>query len=321
MNLLHTSCTILRRRVKVIMLDYRKTFTIGTDKHHPGITVNLFKWKSLADQVEEARKLYASEVQVNYDYGSGSSYGPDDPKWTGRKDIPTKEAFLDEVHKPWSEGMNMVESLMEELNRKKIKNPITVRRVQKWDLVGDHYDLDRHRAGAEPWRTTHQTTRPGPRVINLLCNVGGNCNLTAKELAMTGVTATALCQRLELAGFSVRIVTYAYIHGLFTDAYQERTLQVWEVKPAGKPVAIYSIVNSVSPWYFRMIAWSSHYMLHGRTPTECHGQSRVIEEEAVGLVARTNKNEATYRLEEIRTIQKAHEELDRIIGSIHLLCS
>ncbi len=278
-------------------------------------------WKSLSDHVAETRDLFATGIQVPYDHHHTN------PSWTGRTDVSTLGGFLDAVSQPWEAGMEQVKKLTEQLCKKKLPSPVTMRRKKKWDQVGDHYDLDRHRTGAEPWRASYRQVRQGPRLITLLCNVTGHCGLTSEQIAMTGVATAALSNLLESSGFSVRILAMEYIRDLYDqiDARygphrQNRILQTWEVKPPGRPVAFYSVVNAISPWFFRMVAWSAHYMQEGWYPGDHQGRPTPLEPEALALLEAQAGSNAVFLLEFAYDLPRALHKIEDILASIRTLC-
>lgn len=194
--------------------------------------------------------------------------------WIGRDDIKGYDALWSACSSPWKEGMDLMAAAQAEIAKERMPTPHSFVRKQVWAEQGDHYDLDRHRAGAEPWRTTQRTKRPAKQVVTLYCKTGGHCSTTGPQLVRAGAAAVALSNVLEAAGYVVEIVNFMYAECFLAmgrpPAYLARggrdsgddVLTIHPVKEAGKPVTLPVVVNASSAWFYRTVVMMGPHVLN-----------------------------------------------------------
>ncbi len=111
----------------------------------------------------------------------------------------------------WSDGVERLQSLCSDLNPPQAK---TRKRRPEWRDDGDELSVDRAMSGAwdQAWRTSRRVWSAGPTTIDLYTIYGGSAGMTAEQIFWNGAACVVLADRLESAGYRVRIVA-SFLHG------------------------------------------------------------------------------------------------------------
>lgn len=209
-----------------------------------------------ADMVREVVEYVSSS-------GSYDSTRVDNNKqWMGRhfdswKDIEKK------FFEPWPEGMNTVQDMMRQINEQDLPEPRDVRRRQHWNEEHGELNVDRYMAGDDMiFRRGMRKSTSAPKVVSLLCCLGGNCNVSAESMFWRGAAAAAAVQKLEEAGYSCEVIAYMRSVGCYSGNYdQTEAFQILPIKQAGEELDLASLVNCMSGWFFRSICFGGLYTL------------------------------------------------------------
>lgn len=131
------------------------------------------------------------------------------PYWYGGlQSLDEARALLEDG---WKEGSERLESLCADLNPPTAQSR---RRKPMWRSEGDDLSVDRALVGAwdTAWRTSQRVWCDGPTTIDLYTIYGGSAALSSEQIFWNGAAAVVLANRLEAAGYRVRIVG-CFLHG------------------------------------------------------------------------------------------------------------
>src|SRR5574338_221039 len=105
----------------------------------------------------------------------------------------------------WHDGVNRLESLCADLNPPAAQ---TRKRKPCWRDDGDDLNIERAMRGEwdTAWRSSRRVWTQGPQTIELYSIYGGSASLSAEEIFWNGAACVVLADRLEAAGYAVRIV-------------------------------------------------------------------------------------------------------------------
>lgn len=111
----------------------------------------------------------------------------------------------------WPDGVKRLESAIADFTPPDAQT--RVRRVA-WRDQGDELSVDRAMRGEfdTAWRTSKRKVTRGPQTIELYSIYGGCGGLSAEEIFWNGAACCAIADRLESAGYAVRIVG-CFVHG------------------------------------------------------------------------------------------------------------
>jgi hypothetical protein len=234
------------------------------------------EWASVSEACEFVRHRASSGSDKPFWVGRGG-WGSD---WLGREGISGWGDIWKMAAGVWPDGMERVRKIRDAVGRAAIPAPRSTFRRGKWDVVGDHYDLERARVGAEPWRTTTRVKLPANQHITLMVQLHAPAMATPEQLFGAPATALAITEILERAGYTVEIVGYVYTCQMYAGTgitaagrLSDRLYMTVPVKAHGKPPALSAMVNVVSPWFFRTATFGMFHAAeeHGVTLSGGYG--------------------------------------------------
>jgi len=132
----------------------------------------------------------------------------DDPSWYGGlRSLAAAESLLTDG---WREG---AERLARTANKIAPPTARSRRRKPVWSHDGDDLGVDRALTGAwdTAWRSSRRVWSAGPSHVTVYANFGGNAARDADALFYSGAAALIVADRLEEAGYSVRLVASSNI--------------------------------------------------------------------------------------------------------------
>lgn len=205
----------------------------------------------------ECRLFDSVHECVEYAMGAPSGCQMDNslnnPDWIGRDDLgTTRRGIPAKVDAAWPEGLAVIDGILRELRESKPELPMSRRRVRQWRPDdGDDICQDRLRAGQDFWRATPRLKARGPNTITLLVGVSASSHRKAEDVFWRGAAAACLVDMLEDAGYRVEVWCTELGSGAFVCG--SNSFLATRVKAAQDSIDIATLVNAISPWFFRTI--------------------------------------------------------------------
>lgn len=144
-------------------------------------------WKSAA-HMETAKGKFK---------GQGESGGEE---WLG---APNRQVLMQRLKNGWPEGVQKIEQIA----TRELSAPASVRRRRIRGDHGDELDMQAVWRGdlTRAWSRTRRANRVGPRVINIIIDLGANAGTSSKQLFWRGASALRLAQLLTESGYNVAL--------------------------------------------------------------------------------------------------------------------
>ncbi len=219
---------------------------------------------------------------------------------TGRGGITNWAEACLAVEKPWEEGIEIVQGMIETLERSELVPPHSIRRTPTWNDQDGDFDLDRFTGGDPYFRGVAKRDVTGQQFVTILVQVGANANASPHRMLWRGATAIALTHLLEAEGYSCEILIYDYSWRIFNSGRNLMTA-CW-VKKAHHHLDISALTVAVSGWYQRVITWATYGMIQGQTPSRGFGKERKVPEH---LIRHLTTDENYMKIEDVWSLADA----------------
>jgi hypothetical protein len=127
----------------------------------------------------------------------------EDSRWYGGLKSVAQARKL--VTEGWREGANRLAESAGEVSPPQAKSR---KRTARFTDDGDELRVDQALRGDWhcAWRSTHREWSPGPAHVTVFASFGGHCGRDDDELFWAGAAALIVTDRLEAAGYAVRLV-------------------------------------------------------------------------------------------------------------------
>ncbi len=212
---------------------------------------------SLADLIDSAAEGAATHKQWANDQNDGRM----NSSFVGRSfRAGDFKPVIAAVHKPWTDGIEIVEQMLKDIADEKLPKPYSRRRRLRWnDEDGLELDIDRLRSGQPYWRRAQREASPGPTTVTILTDISTPSSRPSASILWRGAAAIALTRMLELAGYSVELRAFNHCTDAYPRATDNNVLIDYRVKRADRKLNITSVVNAVSGWFYRTVVFSAYY--------------------------------------------------------------
>jgi hypothetical protein len=167
--------------------------------------------------------------------------------WYGVKGCETGKDIQSLIMRGWSEGRDRVDAFLAKLSSIELAPRDMRRRLVRTDF-GDHLDISAVYAGRfqTAWSVARRQAGQGPKRVDIVANMlcaGGD---SAETLFWRGAAAVALCDKLESAGYMVRLIVG---FGSSQDKVSCRIV----VKRHDMPMDLATASSVIVPGFFRSI--------------------------------------------------------------------
>ena len=250
--------------------------------------------------VEEIRQV-DSVSEVKRDLANKSFHGCP-------LDLRTVDDLRGALVKTWREGIALVERTAASLRDVEMPAPVARRRSKVWAEDGDEVCEERLERGQPCWRSTRRKPMPGSKVVTLGVGVAASAMHSPESLAWRTAAAVVLAELLEPAGFACEIVAYRYSGGMYVDGRD--SIIVCPVKEASAPIDIGTLVNVLSPWFYRTAFFAAGWI--GGQVTEGYG--RVNKVSGSGAEKYVAGGSEAYYLDSVWSEQTAIEAVKAILA-------
>lgn len=224
--------------------------------------------------------------------------------------VRSVQDLRDALTKTWKEGIELVEQTVRDLAEVELPEPKARRRAKVWADDGDEVSIDRLERGQPCWRSTRRRPMPGSKVVTLCVGVAASAVYKHADLAWRTAAAIAIADLIEPAGFSCDIVAYRYSGRMYEDGRD--SLIVVPVKEASAPLDIGTLVNAMSPWFYRTAFFAS-----GRIGgAVCGGQGRPLKIGGTSMTAYVSGGSEAYVLDSVVSRETAIEAVRKILSEI-----
>ena len=195
--------------------------------------------------------------------------------WVGR-DFTSWQDVYSSARQPWDEGVEIVERMVAELESIGLPKPKSRKRKSRFsEDDGDELDYDRLRTGQAFWRRCQRENMAGPQTVTLVVDVSTRGSVAHEDILWRGAAAIAITKVLEEAGFRVELWMARCSNKYGRDGLG--TVVGVNLKRAGDPLDIATLIAAVSGWFFRSVVIKSetihatprnHGLGNPRMPTE-----------------------------------------------------
>jgi hypothetical protein len=170
--------------------------------------------------------------------------------WYGA-DCHTGNDVIAKLRDGWPEGRAKCEAMLSKIDTSNLVPISRKRRLVKTDM-GDHLDIQKVYMGEldTAWQVAKRQSTRGPQHISILANMVCSGAEDSEVLFWRGVAAIALADKLEEAGYNVRLVVG---FGGPTGQSDEPTSCRITVKDYGMPLDVSTVSSVIMPGFFRAI--------------------------------------------------------------------
>lgn len=159
----------------------------------------------------------------------------------------------------WTDGMNRIQGMAEEIRKSSPPQPVSVRRLRRWSENDGDVDVDRAVRGDDYcFREVHRERRPRTQNIAIMCNIGARYHVTNEQLFWRSAAAIVAIDLLEESGYSCEVWAYRIGEETYTDYKCPQHFAALRVKDAGEAVDIDLLAKATAPWFFRSALWGSY---------------------------------------------------------------
>lgn len=223
------------------------------------------EYSSVGDLIE---KVHLKPSPENKNTSTARGFRLDRPGENGNKDwygikAETKPSEVIQAiikgHKP---GLDLIEKVRGEIGEF-IPHPPDIRRKKARGSQGDSLDI--HSVLNGKLDRAWETMRTSPALfsgtsrsnhIKIVVQVGGNCNVSASQLAYGGAYASLLGDNFASSGYSVEVIAIDTVSGLCSEIELFYTETV--IIGPGEPFDLELLANTISlPGFFRVLLFES----------------------------------------------------------------
>lgn len=266
---------------------------------------------SISETVDKAsiwnKQPQAASARVDFDRGH----------WNGRElrgweDVRTK------LHEPWAEGMARFESFRQQFANIELPAPKNRKRRRGFNEEAGDVEVDRLMGGqldyfSDPLRREVEQ----PKVVSLFVPLGFHAGIKADAITWTSVAVAVATDILEAAGRQVEIsFGFMSVNSYGYDGCRTMGF-VAPIKAASDPVNISSLVNVLSPWYYRTIGFGMMDSQPDLKTTSGRGQPVDVSDRKWNLMLETigiPENTQEIRVPHILEARTAEQWLGKIIA-------
>lgn len=207
-----------------------------------------FSFDSPMDVIDSAERGYKISKRGNY---LGSSTNWTDKNFESWNHL--REVFL----KPWKEGIETVEDMLNEIKAQELPRPKSRRRKARWSEDDGEIDIDRVMVGdADFYREVKREIVHGPSNVLLLTNLDAYGNDTHSKIFWRGAAAIAAADLIEDAGYSVEIWVWCHGTRVYSGSCSQQ-FHAFPLKRAGEPIDIGTMINALSGWFLRTVLYNT----------------------------------------------------------------
>lgn len=176
----------------------------------------------------------------------------DDFDFLGHTGITSWESFAKVFNEPWVKGMNLLAEMQRRIRDLDLPAPTQRKRRRGFNETSGDVDVDRVMRGeyacfSDPMKRDVSQ----PATLRMVVPVGFHCGEAAENIAWTCVAVSAVCDLLEASGRMVEMVMAKGSKNLYDSGPINRFCFVSTIKNAEDPLNVATLVNVLSPWFYR----------------------------------------------------------------------
>lgn len=231
-------------------------------------------------------------------------------------------SLLKAYYAPWQQGLDEVQGMIYQIEREGHSLPVPklLRRKPVFHPDdGDEIDNDRLRCGQDYWRKCVRQNLQGPQFITLFTNIASSGSRRSSDVLWRGAVAIVLCDLLEKAGYRVGVNLCHYSRGVyckFRGSDYEQSLMTVNVKREEDTVDIPSLVNVVSGWFYRGIAFQARHIRQEEV-SYGYGNPQTITEDLDFIQELTGNNAAPIVIDNIWSREVAIQKIKHVINKLN----
>jgi hypothetical protein len=181
--------------------------------------------------------------------------GKDRCEWTGHEGLTSWDKFAAIFNAPWVKGMNLLAEMQRRVRDLDLPTPTQRKRRRGFNETSGDVDVDRVMRGeyacfSDPMKRDISQ----PAVLRMVVPVGYSASESPETIAWTCVGVAAVCDLLEASGRMVEMVMATGFHAPYEESHRIKELAiVGMVKEASDPLNVATLVNILSPWFYRSV--------------------------------------------------------------------
>jgi hypothetical protein len=233
-------------------------------------------------------------------------------RWVGRAFANWNEVYAAACG-PWDEGRDTIERMVGQMEGEDLPKPVSRKRKTRFAQDdGSELDYDRLRSGQEFWRRCERQSTKGPQTVTIVADVSTRSGVNHEDILWRGAAAIAVTHVLEEAGYRVEL--WAVRCANQYDADGKDTVTAVNLKRAGDPLDIATLVTAVSGWFFRSMFFRAE-SLHAAEPRSTLGMPRKpTQQELVEITGTSDAVLVADVYDEQIAVWKAKQIIKRLAG-------
>lgn len=176
-------------------------------------------------------------------------------------------SWSDVMHKSnrtWSEGIETVQRLGEEIAKSSPPQPVSIRRQRRWSEDNGDLDVDRVLGNSETFfRESYRVKRPQMQNVVLFCDVSAGCFVRERDLFYRSAAVIAAIDILEESGYRCEVWAYDIGRQCYLETENHHSFIAYRVKGLSDVLDVDGVAKCLSPWFFRT-ALFANYDLGGK---------------------------------------------------------
>lgn len=145
-----------------------------------------------------------------------------------------------------------IEKILSEIPMDKIPRPMVRRRKRILSECGEELNVDRLlQNDPECYETYQRTPRVGLQRATIMFSSTASASVRPEAIFWRGATAVALCQLLEIAGWSCRLIASSFTRANYANDSHSALMVI--AKDYGTPLCLSSISSIAPSWFFRAV--------------------------------------------------------------------
>lgn len=216
---------------------------------------------SFTEIVEQAKR---ADPQ-SYTCRSSSSW------WSDLQWASSWDAIQMRLLQPWEKELSFMQQAAEEIRKASLAQPVSIRRQRRWSENDGELDVDRALRGTpDLFQESYRAQRPRTQNVVVTCYLGQVGSVSGLDLMWRAAAAVVAVDLLEEAGYSCEVWGHNFSRGVYTHAHSD-CFTAYQIKEAGDPVDVDSMVKALTPWLFRTAVFAAWE--HGGTVNCGKGQT------------------------------------------------
>lgn len=178
-----------------------------------------------------------------------------DAKWIGHSDATSWPNITAVFNRPWTKGLNLLESMLRKVSDLELSVPKVNRRRRVFSESSGEVNIDRAMRGEiDLFDDIARREISNPKVFRMVLPLGFHSGIDADSIVWTCVAAAAATDLLENAGRQVELIMAKATRNVYNGSGNRGMSNfavVATLKSCTDPLDKSTLVNALSPWFYR----------------------------------------------------------------------